>query len=94
MPYFARSSDMNALMDCMHSNTSYIIFNQHELSPLEVQSQANPLMIIASIDIIGISHTLVDTTLTLNVCSFDLLPKIKIDPSFLPTTSLFISRFD
>lgn len=51
-------------------------------------------MIMVNINNIGIRHAFVDTGSTLNVCSIDLLPKIKVDSSSLAASSLYIHGFD
>lgn len=85
--------DVNELMDHIRANTFNITFYPHELLPPEVRILANRLMIIVHVNGVGIRRTLVDTGSTLNVCSSDLLPKIKVDLNTLATSSFFHLRF-
>lgn len=94
LPSFARPPNVNALMDHIHADSPNITFYPHELPSPEVRNLVDPLMIIVHVNSIGIRQTLVDIGSALDVCGVDLLPKIKVDPNSLASSSLFICGFD
>lgn len=90
LPSSARLTDVDALMDHIHADVSNITFDPHEFLPSKVRNLAHPLMIIVHVNGVGIRQMLVDTSFALKFCGLDLLPKIKVDPNYLATSSLFI----
>ncbi|XP_059075329.1 uncharacterized protein LOC131079089 [Cryptomeria japonica] len=67
LPSFARSDDVNALMDHIRADLPNITFYSHELPPPEVRNLVDMLMIIVHVNGVGIRQTLVDMGSTLNV---------------------------
>jgi len=60
VPPSIRPNNVASLFSCMHATMTYILFQQHELPPIEVQNQYEPLMIFVIINRMSMRRTMID----------------------------------
>jgi hypothetical protein len=82
------------LIQGMNTVNIDITFHQHELPPLEMRKKNDSFMIISIYNRLGIKISLIENSLTLNVCSVTLLDRLGVDKSRIEPDFLSIQGFD